>query len=99
MTEAEKRELDGLYITLDTLLPSSDEWDKAYERFCELTAKRDQEFFEDNIEHLEDFFNKHIKGKEFSEIAPEDWDYYSDYHKDVYGYRPKGIDFVGQMCK
>jgi hypothetical protein len=32
-----------------------------------------------------------IEGKSFDEIDPNCWDFYSDWHKDVFGYRPHGI--------
>lgn len=38
-----------------------------------------------------DFYEEHIEGKDMDEIDEEDWEYYSDWHKELYGCRPKMI--------
>ena len=60
-----------------------------YEEYCELAAIRDREYRETHEHDLQQFFDRYIKGKAWDEINPEDWSYYSDYHKEVYGFRPK----------
>lgn len=37
---------------------------------------------------LRAYFDKHIKDGNYT---AEEWDWYSDWHKDCYGYRPHGI--------
>ena len=66
-----------------------------YEEYLELRAIEQQEFRQANEQSLKDFFDKHIKGKKWEDINDEDWGYYSDYHKEVYGYRPKSLISVG----
>lgn len=39
---------------------------------------------------LHQYFLDHIANEEFSQ---DEWDYYSDWHKDVFGHRPHGITF------
>ena len=37
------------------------------------------------------FYENHIKGKRWEEIDQRDWAYYSDWYKEIYGFRPKHI--------
>ena len=46
---------------------------------------------EDNEPKIREYFEQHIEGKEWKDIDPDMWEFYSDWHKDVYGYRPHGI--------
>lgn len=46
---------------------------------------------EDNEPKIREFFHERIEGKAWEEIDSADWDFYSDWHKDVFGYRPHGI--------
>lgn len=91
MTHAEIKELETLRIALDTINPATDEWDEAYHRYKELYAKEQEEYKAENIGNLKKFYDKHIAGKAWSEIDQEAWDFYSDYHKDVFGYRPRTL--------
>ena len=47
----------------------------------------DKLYYEDikQREELNEFYNKNINRKPFNQDA---WDFYSDWHKDIYGYRP-----------
>lgn len=58
---------------------------EAYER---LDAEFQRQYYEENVDKLWDFYHTYIEGKAASDIDPEDWDWFSDYHKDVYGFRP-----------
>lgn len=58
---------------------------RAYER---KEAEEQERYREENEDKLWDFYRTYIEGKKASDIAPEDWDWFSDYHKDVYGLRP-----------
>lgn len=91
MTKAEIKEIENLRIILNTVM--GDEWDKAYDRYCELRAKEQEEFKAENIDNLKKFYDVYIAGKKWEEIDQEAWDWYSDYHKDVFGYRPKTLIF------
>ena len=55
-----------------------------------------QRYKEENEPKLIAYFEKHFKGKTWAEICASEelinhWDFYSDWHKDVYGYRPHGV--------
>ena len=67
----------------------SEEWDKAYAEYSTLTAVLDERYREENRERFEAYYSEHIEGKSLSEIDPEVWDFYSDWHKDMYGFRPR----------
>ena len=45
----------------------------------------------ENEPKLRAYFAEHIEGKTWSELDPNRLDFYSDWHKDVFGYRPHGI--------
>lgn len=68
-----------------------DNWDKAYKEYNQLTAILDERYRAENMDSFNAFYEKHIKGKSWEEIRQEDWDFYSDWHKDMYGYRPRTI--------
>ena len=41
---------------------------------------------------LEQYYTENIKGKSIQEIDDDILTFYSDWHKDVYGYRPRNIE-------
>ena len=88
-----REEMDKLAVILDTVSPCSEEWSKAYARYCELDRIEQEEYRKENISKLKEFYDKYIANKEWSEIDDEDWSFYSDYHKDVFGYRPRSLNF------
>lgn len=53
--------------------------------------EEDRKYRERNEPKIREYFTKHIKGKTWAEIDPGMWSFYSDWHKDVFGYRPHGI--------
>ena len=67
------KEQNVLFLDLDTIFDN---------------PESDEEYFESNIKEFEAFYDAHIKGKAWEELCPGDWDIYSDWHKDLYGYRP-----------
>lgn len=92
MTNAElKNKIHELTNILDTVCPCDNAWDEAYREYSILNAILDERYREENQESFNKFYNEHIKGKTWEEIEPEDWSFYSDWHKDMYGYRPKHI--------
>lgn len=66
-------------------------WDDAYIEYGKLRAIQDERYRERNQADFDAFYAKHIEGKSWEEINPEDWSFYSDWHKDMYGYRPRHI--------
>ena len=53
--------------------------------------EEDRKYREDNEPKIREYFTKHFEGKTWDEIEPERWEFYSDWHKDVFGYRPHAI--------
>jgi hypothetical protein len=51
----------------------------------------DKKYREENEPKIREYFAKYIEGRTFNNIDPYDWEFYSDWHKDVFGYRPHGI--------
>lgn len=90
MTNAEINErIRELCVILDK--GNTDEWDDAYDEYIELNAILDERYREENQEAFDAFYAKHIQGKRREEIDDDTWSAYSDWHKDMYGFRPKFI--------
>ena len=51
----------------------------------------ERRYREENEPKIREYFAKHFEGKTWDEIDPENWSFYSDWHKDVFGYRPHAI--------
>ena len=66
-------------------------WDAAYKEYSKLNAILDERYKAENQKAFDEFYTVHIKGKNWEEIHPDDWQFYSDWHKDMYGFRPKFI--------
>ena len=92
LTELLKARVNELSKKLDTIWCGSPEWDTTYDEYCKINAELDRRYKEENIEKFEQFFYKHIYGKKWSEIDSEILDSYSDWHKDMFGYRPRSTD-------
>lgn len=91
-TELLNARVNELSKKLDTIWCGSPEWDTTYDEYCKINAELDKRYREENIEKFEQFFYRHIYGKKWSEIDPEILDSYSDWHKDMFGYRPRSTD-------
>lgn len=72
-------------------IASGDEWDRLYKEYVNLTNIMDERYRERNQKEFDAFYERHIKGKTWGEIDPEAWQCYSDWHKDMYGFRPHSI--------
>lgn len=46
-----------------------------------------------NYERLLKFYKKYIKGKKLDKINPEDWEFYKDFHEEVFGFKPSFLKF------
>ena len=77
---------------LSHLLDMDIEWDKNYDEYCMLNSILDDRYREENMEAFEKFFFKYIYGKEWNQIDDDILDSYSDWHKDMFGYRPRSTD-------
>ena len=79
---------NGIVETVDEFL----EWmlennpEMIYNHFEE-----DLRYRAENEPKIREYFAKYIQGRTLDKINPEDWEFYSDWHKDVFGYRPHGI--------
>lgn len=66
-------------------------WSEVYEEYSILNGILDEIYREENQEAFDKFVNEHIRGLSWEEIDPDDWSFYSDWHKDMYGFRPRRI--------
>ena len=85
-------EINNRIGELSNLLDMGADWDKNYDEYCMLNSILDERYRKKNIESFEKFFFEHIYGKEWNEIDPDILDSYSDWHKDMFGYRPRSTD-------
>lgn len=88
-TETIRTRVRELSEVLDGII--DDNWDTAYNEYCMLTAILDERYREETQEAFNAFYTEYIEGKSWEEISSEEWSYYSDWHKDMYGFRPKHI--------
>lgn len=65
-----------------------DEW----EELC--TIER-EEYRERALPEITKYFEEYIKGKSLEEIDQDRWGWYSDWHKDVFGFRPRQTRELG----
>ena len=68
-----------------------DKWDEAYSEYCDLRAVQDERYREENQADFDAFYKKYIEGKRWEDINPDTWSTYSDWHKDMYGFRPRHV--------
>lgn len=79
-----KEERDALYNKCNEILDQQkcdDMWSHVYGCYCRLTAIEDEEYREANMEKFREY-EARMNEPDF------DWSYYSDWHKDMFGYRP-----------
>ena len=87
MTAEQRQELAEIRKAMSEM--NTEYVNEHWDRYLELEAIEQKEYTEREEPKLQKFYDKHIKGKSFDEIDPEDWEFYSDWHKDIFGYRPK----------
>ena len=78
-------------LSKELYFATGDEWHKLHLEYVNLTDVLDERYRERNQAEFDAFYAKHIDGKSWEEIEPEAWDFYSDWHKDMYGFRPHHI--------
>lgn len=83
---AKSRELSKV---LNSVSPADDRWDEAYKEYSYISAVLDDRYREENQEAFNKFYKENIEGKKWEEIDDDTWQWYSDWHKDMYGYRPR----------
>lgn len=91
--KASTKELNVRLDELSAVLNRSmgDEWDIAYDEYCLINDVLDERYRDENMQSFEDYFAKNIEGKTWEEVRGETFDFYSDWHKDMFGYRPKTL--------
>lgn len=85
ISERIKKLGDRLYM----MLPCDNDWDKVYGEYFRLVAIQNERYRESNQKDFDAFYEKNIKGKKWDEIDDDTWSFYSDWHKDMFGYRPR----------
>lgn len=66
-----------------------------YDEWATLDEIEHAEYAQGQLPKLERYFNIYIKGKSIGEIEPEHWDWYSDWHEDVFGFRHRQTRELG----
>ena len=66
-----------------------------YDEWADLYAIEGEEYRERELPEITRYFEEHIKGKSWEEIDQDRWDWYSDWHKDVFGFRPRQTGELG----
>lgn len=69
------------YFYSDDNTVSKDEKDEAYDIYCTINDIEDDEYRDENMAAFKEYAAR-MDEPDF------DWDYYSDWHKDMFGYRP-----------
>lgn len=93
-TAMTNEELSARISELDYILMgdcTSEAWEEAYKERCVIISVTDERYREANQAEFDAFYAKYIEGRSWEEIDPEAWQCYSDWHKDMYGFRPKHI--------
>ncbi len=66
-----------------------------YDEWADLYATAKEEYRERELPEITKYFEEHIKGKSWEEIDRDRWGWYSDWHKDVFGFRPRQTRELG----
>lgn len=87
MTKEQKNELKEIRKAMDEM---NDEYVFAHwDRFLELHELENEEYRKENQASFDKFYKENIEGKAWEDIDPENWQRYSDWYKDMYGFRPQ----------
>ena len=66
-----------------------------FDEWSSLNDMLTEEYVQQQLPKLKKFFDANIKGKSRGELNPVFWDAYSDWHKDVFGHRPRSTEAFG----
>ena len=69
-------------------LSNYNEWEK-------LDTLANEEYAKKELPKITKYFNEYIKGKNRKDINDDLWYFYSDWHKDVFGFRPRQTYVLG----
>lgn len=95
MTKEQKERMKELSKILEYTYCGTEEWTKAYNEYFELSAIEQEEYRERELPEITKYFEEYIKGKSWEELDRDRWDWYSDWHKDVFGFRPRQTNELG----
>lgn len=87
-----RNEMRKLGDMLDFMNPCDNDWDVTYKKYFFLKSIMDERYREENQERFDEFYEKNIKDKNWIEIDDDTWSFYSDWHKDMFGYRPRSLE-------
>lgn len=95
MTREERDALEKA-IDIERRFYLMEDWDVYYDAYCLIREVENDEYREENEDKVRAFFEEYFEGKTWAEIRnnPElydAWGFYSDWHKDCFGYRPHDI--------
>lgn len=89
MTQEQKEKMKAIEEEMDDGdMTNFGEWEK-------LSAIEQEEYAEKELPKITKYFEEYIKGKKWEDINPDTWDFYSDWHKDVFGFRPRQTRELG----
>lgn len=88
-----QEERDEVRAICEEHMNANDNFNRYYKVYMTVSDVEDAEFYEDNESEIRAYFKKWFAGKTWDDICNNDelrerWDFYSDYHKDVFGFRP-----------
>lgn len=91
-----REERNAVRACCEEHMDNNDNFKRYYAVYFNVVAVEDDEFREENEADLRAYFEKWFAGKSWEEIRSDEelysrWDFYSDYHKDVYGFRPRNV--------
>lgn len=87
MTKEQRNELNEIRKAMSEM---NEEYVFAHwERYLELEQLENEEFRESSQAEFDKFYKENIEGKAWEDIDPRTWGFYSDWHKDMYGFRPR----------
>ncbi len=90
MTKEQKARMKAIEEELEMEdMTNYDEWADSY-------ATEREEYRERELPEITKYFEEHIKGKSWEEIDCDRRDWYSDWHKDVFGFRPRQTRVLGE---
>lgn len=73
---------NGLYNAISKHLDADDNWDIWYPLYQELNYVEHEAYYDSNIDKFNEYCT-HMNEPDF------DWGFYSDWHKDLFGFRPR----------
>ena len=91
MTEQRKIRKAELERMMDNYDLPREERSKAYEEWSDICYEEQCEYAKKAYPDLKAYYEKYIAGKTWEEVDGPTFDFYSDYFKDVFGYRPRQI--------